>query len=136
MNENRNGNTNLENQPETNSSTASSTTIAGGDPAKSTPAGTFLTSSGRSEEPASENKKPFAKKRPRPNSPSLVFRQDYRKHGRISYLEAADYAGVCVRTIQNWICRRKNRLPVCARVGAYRINLLELDQFLRRGMPR
>ena len=66
--------------------------------------------------------------------PATTFRQDYRKHSRVSYLEAVDYVGVTARTIQNWICRRKNPLPVCAKIGPFRIDLIDLDKFLRRGL--
>lgn len=74
----------------------------------------------------------------RDTSPSRVLRDDYRKHGIISYAEAADYSGVEVNTIKDWINNRKRGrgavLPVARRTGPYRIDLLELDKFLRRGL--
>jgi hypothetical protein len=65
-----------------------------------------------------------------------TFRPDYqiKKYLRISLLEAADYAGVSVRAVQGWIYRKKNPLPRCALRGAYVIDKLELDKFLRKGM--
>lgn len=64
-------------------------------------------------------------------SPSTAFREDYRKHGVISYLEAADYMGASVKTVRNNVYT--GRIPVVRKQGAYRISLLELDKVLRRG---
>lgn len=66
-------------------------------------------------------------------SARTTFRKDYRKHGRISTLEAADYAGVSVRTVEDWIYRKKNPLPRCAFRGAFVIEMVELEKYLRKG---
>jgi len=99
----------------------------------STPSGNSSSSpsSPLPENPASEN---GAATRKKPNAPGNMFRPDYRRHGRISYAEAADYAGVSVLTIRQWVSRKVNPLPLCARLGAYRIELLEPEKYLRRGL--
>lgn len=99
-------------------------TNAGGESCPENSAGTFFSSS---------NSIPKKKRA----CPATVFRENYReiarKCGRITYLEAADYAGVTVKTLQKWLCSKKNPLPIRARVGAYRIDLLDLEKYLRRG---
>lgn len=66
-------------------------------------------------------------------SASGTFREEYHKHQRISYAEAADLAGVAVATIQNWLCKGRKgvRLRTCAERGPYRIDTKELVKFLR-----
>ena len=53
---------------------------------------------------------------------------------RISYAEAALIAGVSLQTILSWVYRRRNPLPRCAARGPYRIDALDLDKFLRKGL--
>lgn len=67
-------------------------------------------------------------------SSAHAFRKDYRKHVLISYREAADYAGVSIKTVRNWISDRPGGplLSLARRFGAYRIDIRVLDEFLRR----
>lgn len=74
-------------------------------------------------------------------SPRLVVREDYHKHTKISYAEAALIAGVKVSTIQGWVCggkrnshKTKGVLPLCAKRGPFRIDRMDLEKFLRRGL--
>jgi predicted DNA-binding transcriptional regulator AlpA len=65
-------------------------------------------------------------------SSANIIRPDYHKKPLISYGEAADMAGVSVKTIYQWVCagRRGKRLPLARRLGAYRIDQAELRRYL------
>ena len=76
---------------------------------------------------------PAAEKR-RNQSASRTVRPDYRRQARLSYAEAALIAGVSVQTIQSWVYKRRNPLPRCAARGPYRIDALDLDKYLRKGL--
>lgn len=67
-------------------------------------------------------------------SACYTVRPDYHKQTRISYAEAALIAGVSLQTILSWVYRRRNPLPRCAARGPYRIDALDLDKFLRKGL--
>lgn len=77
-------------------------------------------------------------KKRRMGTPGNMIRDDYLKHTRISYAEAALIAGVSVSTIHSWICEgpktakaRPGRLRVVSRRGAFRIDRMDLERYLR-----
>lgn len=59
-----------------------------------------------------------------------MVRADYHKHPVISYAEAALIAGVSVITICNWVYKRI--LPVVAKRGPYRIDVIVLRKVLKK----
>ena len=63
-----------------------------------------------------------------------TIRPDYHRQPKISYAEAGLIAGVSVRTIEDWVYRKRNPLPRCACRGAFLIDRLELDKYLRKGL--
>ena len=70
-----------------------------------------------------------ATKKIRPNSTMRLVRPDYHRKPLLTYAEAAQEAGLSVARIANLVC--KGKLPVARRVGAFRIDRMELDRYLR-----
>lgn len=110
----------------TNAPASSLPMTQGPTPAEASPsAGIYSTSSQTTEKPATQ-------KRINPMASRHLVRDDYHKQVKITYAEAALIAGVSVKTICKWVC--KKFIPLAAKKGPYRIDRLDLEKYLRTGI--